>query len=133
MERHVESYLAWIGLWLICLLGNITILTGLALRGTASISITTVLLILHLYVGLIIGMIFSAYYVTFNVIKPHIILINNLSTKKNKLKNYILNNRTALSKFFINNQGVLSKPNFILLVFLHFIVFLALFYYTMYG
>ncbi len=133
MERQIESYLAWIGLWLVCLLGNITILAELSLRDIASISVTATLLILHLYVGLIIGMVFSAYYVTFNVIRPHIILVNSFSKENEKLKEHILKNRTSLSQFFVNNAGVPCKPNFILLVVLHFVVFLPLFYYALIG
>ena len=128
MERQVDSYLVWIGLWLVCLLGNVTILTQVALSGY-SISSTIVLLVFLLYIGLISSMVFSAYYVTFNIIKPHIRLVNIL--ENTKLKNYILENRTTISQFFVNNKGVSCIPNFISLAILHFAIFLPLFYYAL--
>jgi hypothetical protein len=128
MERQVESYLAWIGLWLVCLLGNVTILTELALRDSAPLPLKPTLVISLLYVSLIVGMVFSAYYVTFNVIRQHIIIVNSLSEENQKLKMHILKNRSALSRFFVSNDGIPCKPNFAFLAILHFVVFLPLFF-----
>jgi hypothetical protein len=123
MERQVDSYLVWIGLWLVCLLGNANILSSMAMN--SSISCPKFGVILIVYLCLIGGMVFSVLTVG-SIIRDHVLLINKIEDKV--LREYILNSRRRLSRFAVNREGKICELNLIILCASHFAVFLSLFY-----
>ena len=127
MERQVDSYLVWIGLWLICLLGNATVLTSLALYNI-NIPIGRTTIILFLYLGLIGGMVYSVYYLA-SIMRDHILLANRIT--ETALRKYVLSNRRTLSRFIVSDKGEICKPNLAFVCVLHFLVFLPLLYGTL--
>lgn len=120
MERQVDTYLVWIGLWLICLLGNATILSSLALNDI-QIPLLRTVLIICLYLGLTGGMVYSVCYLG-SILRDHIRLANRI--KDIALLDYILGNRRALSRCIVSDKGEIRKPSLILVCALHFLVFL---------
>jgi hypothetical protein len=127
MERQVDSYLVWIGLWLICLLGNVTVLTSLALNNI-HIPLARTMPVLFLYLGLIGGMVYSVCYLG-SIMRDHIRLANQI--QDTALRNYILSNRRTLSRLIVSDRGEICKPNLTIVCALHLLVFLPLLYGTL--
>lgn len=127
MERQVDSYLVWIGLWLVCLLGNASVLTTMVSNNTLSIAKLGVIFIV--YIGLVLGMVFSVYRLS-NIIRDHILLARQI--ENNALRDYIINSRGRLTKFAVNNEGNICTLNLVCLVGFHFVVFLSLFYFALF-
>lgn len=124
MERQVDTYLVWIGLWLICLLGNATILSSLALNDV-DIPLLRTVLVICLYMGLTGGMVYSVCYLG-SILRDHVRLANQI--KDTALLDYILSNRRALSRFIVSDRGEIRKPSLVLVCALHFLVFLLFLY-----
>jgi len=125
MEQQVNSYLTWIGLWLVCLLGNVNILTVVASVGAVLITTSRLILFLFMYGGLVAGMIFSVYRVS-NILKEHIcfaIQIQNEALRRN-----ILEHRGKLSTFAVDDQGRICRVKLLFVYILHVAVFSFLFY-----
>ena len=127
MERQVDSYLVWIGLWLVCLLGNASVLTTMVSNNTLSIAKLSVISIV--YIGLVLGMVFSVYRLS-NIISDHILLARQI--ENNALRDYIINSRGRLAKIAVNNEGNICTLNLVCLIVFHFVVFLSLFYFALF-
>lgn len=127
MERQVDSYLAWIGLWLVCLLGNATILTNVIISDAVPIDKPYLLLVI--YLALIMGMVFSVCRLGF-IIRDHIRLARQI--QDTALHGYIFKHRGRVSKFAVNDEGELHHLNLIILCVFHCVVFLLLFYFALF-
>ncbi len=117
IERNADSYLAWIATWLVCLLGNVNILTSLASDSMSIAKITPLFTLFIVYFGLIAGMIFSVYKMRTNLMELNC-LIDKITN--GSLKEYMNRHKSILSKF------VVSKLNFITLCALHLVLFTLL-------
>jgi hypothetical protein len=125
MEQQVNSYLTWIGLWLVCLLGNVSILTAVASVGAVPVTTSRWILFFFMCGGLLVGMIFSVYRVN-NILEEHIRLVIQIEDKT--LRRNILEHRGKLSTFAVDNQGRICRVNLLLAYALHVVVFFVLFY-----
>jgi len=125
MEQQVNSYLTWIGLWLVCLLGNVSILIAVASVGAVLVTISRLILFLFMYGGLVAGMIFSVFRVS-NILEEHIHFA--IQIKDETLRRNILEHRGKFSTFAVDNQGRICRANMLLVYALHVVVFSALFY-----
>jgi hypothetical protein len=123
MERQVDSYLEWIGLWLICLLGDVNIL-AVMFSMTTSPSLAKLSVILVVYIGLISGMDFSVYRLC-NILRDQIVLARQIETVA--IRDYIFHNRGWVSKHAVDDNGRILKCNRDLILCIHFIVFVLLF------
>jgi hypothetical protein len=109
VEKHADQYLAWIGLWLVCLLGNVTMLTSLALTTPQpSLASGRFWLLGILYFVLVIGMIFATGRIAVTLESNYQIV---KKMKDSALKTRLLDNRSKglLSKFVFDDNGVLRK------------------------
>jgi hypothetical protein len=126
IERQVDQYVMWIGLWLVCLLGNASILTTIVLNDALHIANLDVIIVV--YIGLIGGMIFSVYRLA-NITS----IINSLAweIEDNALRNFILNNRGWVLSLAVDDRGRLRKLRLVIIFILHSIVFLILLYFAL--
>jgi hypothetical protein len=126
IERALSDYLTWIGLWLVCLLGIVSILIVVASTPNFPLIPAHLALVLSTYWGLVFGMIFSVYRVT-NILMNHMKWARKI--KKRSLRNEIVyNTRGALSLFFIDYEGKICRSNRYLAWFVHIAVFGILYY-----
>jgi len=108
MEHSHNAYLAWIALWLACLIGIGNILITLSSNPDLLIIFAQKILVFTIYGGLVGGMVFSVYRVS-NIINAQIIWANQIANKF--LKDEILSHRGKLSTFVVDNKGKLCKRN----------------------
>lgn len=131
IEQKHKAYLAWIALWLACMLGIVNILIAIISRPDVFIPLSyRILVFLLVYYGLVGGTIFSIYRVG-NIIKEQIAWANQI--EREFLRREILSHRGKLSTLIVDNNGNLCTRNrnfailihvafatmFLLLCFLH--------------
>ena len=119
MEQSHNAYLSWIGLWLVCLLGIVNIL----------ISVPTIAgdyrnVVYALYWGLVVGMLFAVYRVC-NILSHHIGWAREI--KNANFKKEVFNHRGTLSRFIVDDQGIIHRWRQLLVFIIHFGLGLLLF------
>jgi hypothetical protein len=124
MDHSHNAYLAWIALWLACLLGIGNILITIILKPDVLISLTHKIIVFILYWSLVGGMIFSVCRVS-NVIRDQIVWANQI--EREFLRREILSHRGRLATFIIDNNGNLCTRNRNLVILVHVIVAVFLF------
>lgn len=102
IEQSHKAYLAWIALWLACVLGIVSVLTTISSKPDVLIPCLVV------YVGLVSAMIFSVYRVS-NIISEQITWANQITRKF--LREQLLSHRGKLSKIVVNDRGELCELN----------------------
>jgi len=117
MEQSHNTYLAWVALWLACMLGISNILIAIVSKPDVFIPLPHTILVFCVYVGLVVGMIFSIYRLS-NVIKEHIIWAIHIKNKF--LRRELLLHRGRLSRFIVDNDGRICKFNQFLVSIIHF-------------
>jgi hypothetical protein len=122
MEQNHNAYLAWIAVWLVCMLGITQILTSVLSQAASYNSYYLVLVSI-----LNVGSMFSAWRLI-NIAKDHIEWAGRLSWEKEQLKKEIICKRGILSEFFVDREGKIRKINrsLILLYFIFPLIFLHL-------
>ena len=122
MEQSHNAYLAWIGLWLVCLLGIVNILT--TMTSVPLLAYAHKVLVFILYWGLLGGMIFSVYRVS-GIIEHYISWARQIANEP--FRNEVFSLRGRLSRFIVNDRGKICKLNLSLACMTHFAVCLFLF------
>ena len=124
MEQQIKSHLSWIGLWLVCLLGNVNILIEIASAQEQNVFHTHAVLILTIFVTLVSGMVFSVYRLSNNTA----LIMQWANQIENKFfKDQLLHTQGSLSRFFVDNKGKICTYNRFLAYVIHFVVFAILF------
>jgi hypothetical protein len=119
MERLTDSYLVWIGLWLISLLGNVSVL-GLVVSNN-SLSFAKVIVVFSVYIGLIGGMVFSVWRL-FGILREHIRLVLALPIEDQALRDYIFKGRSSLSRFCVGDDGNIRRGHLVFLCLIHLVL-----------
>jgi len=126
IEHSHNAYLAWIALWLACLLGVGNILLTRILETNVLISLTHKIIVFIVYCGLVGGMIFSVFKVS-TIIKHQVVWANQI--EREFLRRELLSHR-GLSSLIVDDNGNLCKRNRNFVVFAH--VVIAAFLYLLF-
>ena len=128
IERQSESFLTWIGLWLVCLLGNVGILTTTV--SNSNFSAEGLNFITALYVLLIAGMVFSVYRLA-NITKLIVCLASGIEEQEhNSLHDFMVSNRGTFSRFMVSDEGKIRWVSFATVVIVHFAVLLLFLHFA---
>lgn len=122
LEQQVNSFLVWIGLWLVCLLGSVTILTEMSLS-VITLTASHSALLSFLYGGLVVAMMFSIHRISM-IISIEVRLANQINT----LREHFWDSLELLSKLAVDKEGKIRRVNLLLAYSFHVIAFSALFY-----